>query len=252
MPLDLVVVMPVYNEAECIASVLRDWERELDALEIRFQIHVLNDGSSDATASMLAPFEDRAPFRVTHKANSGHGPTILAGYRQAVEAATWVFQCDSDDEMRPEHFALLWSKREGFDALFGSRFGREQSAARRFITLVSRLVVRLLFRRGVRDVNVPYRLLRAAVLEPILARVPDDTFAPNILISGALARARVRIYNVAVPHEGRKTGQVSILKWKLWRMALRAGWQTLRFLPYLPALATEISARVKETDAKDK
>lgn len=223
------VVMPVYNEAECIGAVVDEWHAQLVALDLNFEILVLNDGSKDNTAQVLERFEADAHVRVENKANSGHGPTILHGYRQAVERAPWVFQVDSDDEMKPGAFASLWHKREKYDALLGFRHNREQDAARRVLSLGSRAVVKLLFGRGVRDVNTPYRLLRSSILAPIIARIPPDTFAPNVIISGVLSRRRGRLYNHPVPHEGRKTGTASLVSSKLWKVAFRSLWQTARF-----------------------
>ena len=230
-PLELAVVMPVYNEEECIAGVVRDWLSMLEKTGVSARMIVLNDGSKDGTADALAAFAGDGRVEVINKANSGHGPTILVGYRRAVEIAPWVFQIDSDDELKPAAFPRLWSKRTRYDALFGSRYGRDQNIARGFISAVSRLTVRLFFKRGVRDVNVPYRLMRAYLLRQVIEQLPPDIFAPNVIISGALARGGARIYNMPVVHEGRKTGAVSIVKWKLWKAAFKSFRQTLCYRP---------------------
>ena len=245
-PLDLLVVMPVYNEAECIAGVLKSWLQCLDGLAIRYQILAINDGSKDATGQQLEQFVGDPRIQIINKQNAGHGPTILQGYRTAVGLASWVFQCDSDDEMRAEHFPRLWHRRNEFDAIFGIRAGRQQQADRKIISAVSRSLVRLLFGRGVVDVNTPYRLMRSSCLRQIVAQIPADTFAPNIIISGTFARAKLRILNEAVPHEGRRTGQVSIMKWKLWKAASRAFLQTLRCRPRLDRACSSDSDNTSE------
>jgi dolichol-phosphate mannosyltransferase len=239
--LDLALVMPVYNEEACIASVLQSWLEMLGGLDIRFRLFVLNDGSKDGTQQALKAFAGREGVEVVNKSNSGHGPTILFGYGKAVDEADWIFQCDSDDEMKPEHFPELWKRRDAYDALFGVRSGRQQSFGRKVISFCSRATVRLFFGRGIEDVNTPYRLIRAALLRPIIAQIPTDTFAPNVIISGTLARYRMRILNYPVPHEGRKTGTVSIMKWKLWRSAFRSFWQTIRCRPALEGGIRELS-----------
>ena len=75
--LDVAIVMPVYNEAECIADVVASWLRVLSAQSLRFVLIVLNDGSKDATAEVLHRFANDSRVRVIDKQNSGHGPTIL-------------------------------------------------------------------------------------------------------------------------------------------------------------------------------
>ena len=226
---ELIVVMPVYNEAECIQVVLDDWGAALSDLNINFEILALNDGSTDATAEVLSAYENNARVTVINKANSGHGPTILAGYRDAAARAQWVFQIDSDDEMKPQAFANFWKRREKYDAIFGVRIAREQDSARRFLSAGSRATIKFLYGRGVRDVNVPYRLMRARVLAPIVAAIPDETFAPNILISGVLGKKRRRVLNLPVLHENRKTGTGSLANSKVWKVAARALGETVRF-----------------------
>ncbi len=223
------LVMPVYNEEACIADVVFSWRDELSALNLDFALLILNDGSKDGTARALEVFQSDPRIRVVNKENEGHGPTILRGYRIAAREAVWVFQCDSDDEMKPAHFRKLWNKRFKYDALFGVRAHREQEAARRLLSAGSRLAVRLVFGRGVRDVNTPYRLLRSEALKPIVAAIPDDTFAPNILISGVFSKRRNRIYNTFVPHENRKTGTASLTSSKVWKVAWKSFRQTLSF-----------------------
>ncbi len=226
---ELALVMPVYNEQEIIAEVVQSWREELDRLGISFQMIVLNDGSTDGTQAQLETFVGDSRIQVIPKPNSGHGPTILAGYRQAVDLAPWVFQTDSDNEMRASHFGTLWQQREDYDGVFGVREGRTAGMGRTLITAASKVTVAIRYGRGVVDVNVPYRLMRSEVLRPIVERIPDDTFAPNVIISGQFARSGARIANVPVPYEGRKTGTVSIVRWKLWKAAMRSFWQTLTY-----------------------
>ena len=231
MKLDLAVVMPVYNEEACITEVILSWKAVLSQLRARYQLIVLNDGSKDRTAEKLASLAGDQHVLVINKPNSGHGPTILQGYHLAVERSEWVFQCDSDNEMRAKHFPALWASRDQYDALFGIRFHRVQAPARKLISSCSRLTVRILFGSGITDVNTPYRLIRSSILKQIIAQISHDTFAPNVIISGALARAGARIWNGPVPHEGRRTGSVSIVRWRLWKAAFKSFWQTLGCRP---------------------
>lgn len=228
--LELVVVMPVYNEEAIIEEVVRTWRDELVRLGIPFQLMVLNDGSRDHTADVLNKFRDDSNINIIHKANSGHGPTVLQGYRQAVDLAPWVFQTDSDNELLPEHFGPFWEKREDYDALFGIRVNRDQPLSRKMISAGSRTAVRMRFGfGGVDDVNVPYRLMRSSVLKPMLDKVPANTWAPNVLLAGGFRRAKARILNLPVPHVGRKTGVPSVANLKWVKVASKSLWQTLTY-----------------------
>jgi glycosyltransferase involved in cell wall biosynthesis len=225
---ELVVVMPVYNEEGCIRAVVDAWMRELSALRIDFRLLVLNDGSKDGTAAELAKLRDHPRLVVIDKPNSGHGPTILQGYREAVGWGEWVFQVDSDDELRPQDFADLWARRKFCDLGIGYRVNRRSPLSRRVITAGARLVVWGLFGSPIRDVNCPYRLFRAVRLRELLAHLPEDHLVPNVVLSGLAARKRLRIFQAPVSYQYRQTGVVSIRHWKLWKFAGRALLQTLR------------------------
>lgn len=228
MPYELAVVMPVYNEEACIVAVVTDWINILSSLKINFKIIVLNDGSTDNTARELMFFQPQLQVEIVNKTNSGHGPTILRGYHQAVDLATWVFQCDSDNEMEARHFPQLWQQREPYSGVFGIRSGRVQNLQRRLISVSSRFLIKRLFGNKVTDVNIPYRLIRAAVLKPIIQKIPPDTFAPNLIIAGALSKLDVPVLNIPIPIQLRQTGRVSIIKWRLWRAAILSFWQVVQ------------------------
>ena len=228
MKYDLTLVMPVYNEADCIRSVVDAWLERLATLSIKYRILVINDGSRDGTAQALDVYRGRSDATVLDKANSGHGPTILLGYRMAVDDSDWVFQCDSDDEISPADFSAFWSRRDEADALVGVRQNRGQPLARKIISAASRWTVRLLYRGGVADVNCPYRLMRATALAPLLGRLPEDTFAPNVILSGLFALRGLRLLNLPVAYRLRRTGTVSLAKFSLWKKAAKAFIQTAR------------------------
>jgi dolichol-phosphate mannosyltransferase len=89
-------------------------------------------------------------------------------------------------------------------------------------------MVFLLFGKGVKDVNVPYRLIKASLMKQIIEQIPADMFVPNIIISGALAKSHLPIYNHLIPCEGRKTGAPSLNNMmKLLKATLKSFWQTI-------------------------
>ena len=219
---DLTVIMPVYNEAECIEGVARSWLGMLKSQGMSFTLLLINDGSRDGTRERLDHLAREAEISVVHKQNEGHGPTILGGYRQASKDSEWVFQVDSDDEIRASCFPALWAARIGQDAVLGIRQGREQSLGRRILSGGSRGVVRLLCGPGIFDVNVPFRLMRCSVLEPVLTHIPATMFAPNVAISGLLLCGAARITSIPVLNHERKTGASSLVSWRLIGIAIKS------------------------------
>jgi len=227
----LIVVMPVYNEDAVIGTVMEDWLRVLDGLDVDYRLRVRNDGSRDETAARLAEIMHPA-LEVISTENRGHGPALMAEYPRAFAEAEWVFQTDSDGEMPAERFPTLWAVREGADLVIGVRQKREGPWSRRLITRGLRSLLRLLFGAGIRDGNCPYRLMRSDAFTPAMRLIPEHTFAPNVLLSGFALRSGLRICEMPVPYTPRRTGTVSIRRGRLVRAACVSAWQTLRFSPH--------------------
>ncbi len=226
---ELAVVMPVYNESSIIPTVVDDWCSTLDALGVDYQLHLYDDGSRDGTGAILAGLTGAYPrLRAHAQANMGHGPTIVKGYRENC-GAQWVFQVDSDNELSPADFPAMWRMRDTCDVILGSRHDRQSPAVRRVISLTARLVVKMLFGSDVPDANVPFRLMRASVLRPMLDKIPADTLTPNLFLSGLAGKPGVRLAVVPVSYTPRATGEVSIRHFKLLRFCLKAFRQTLAF-----------------------
>ena len=222
-------MIPSFNEAANIAKVIDDWSGVCDRLVIDYEIVVYDAQSTDGTIAIV---EEKMSHGPSHRLDLhirpglAHGPSVLAGYREST--AQWVFQMDSDDAFGTSAFELLWAHREDFDILLGYRVGRQSNWARRLVTGTSRLVVRSMFRSPVTDANTPYRLMRASTLRPLLALLPEDAIAPNVIISGLAGYARLRIFQTEVRDNGAPVGTAGLAKLKLWRVAIRSFVQVAR------------------------
>jgi glycosyltransferase involved in cell wall biosynthesis len=217
--------MPAFNEGDRIEAVLREWLRELDSLEIDYSFRIYDDGSTDETARIindLCPTHSRLDCR-THK-NKGHGPTVLLGYRDA--DCDWVFQTDSDGEVSATHFRDLWSRRQEYDLLLGYRVNRNSNLARKTLSWAARKAVSTLFSVQLRDVNVPFRLIRTTCLKQQLPFIPEGTLAPNVFLTGLIGRAGGRIYEHPVEHQGSGSSSISTLG--ILRFAIVSLWQAAR------------------------
>jgi glycosyltransferase involved in cell wall biosynthesis len=111
MSIKLAIVMPAYNEEECMADVVKIWS---DLLDTEFagentRLIVVNDGSRDNTGKILDEIQPQYPkLIVVHQPNGGHGNAVVHAYRKAVEiGAEYVFQTDSDDQFIPEDVKTL-------------------------------------------------------------------------------------------------------------------------------------------------
>jgi dolichol-phosphate mannosyltransferase len=226
---ELAVIIPVYDEEEIIGKVLDAWSGELNRLDINYAIHVYNDGSKDNSLRILNDYSASNKRIVVHdKENSGHGPTVLQGYNDHRDIE-WIFQIDSDDEIGPESFQFLWKKRESYDLLLGRRINRDSGTSRAILSLLARSLVWMLFGSRVQDVNSPFRLMRGERFKKLFSMIPEDAFAPNVIITGAASKKGLRILELPVKHRARKTGETSLNKMNLLKVALKSLFQTTKF-----------------------
>ena len=176
----LAVVIPVYNEQDCIVAVLEEWRAALTDLKISFVLLVIDDGSKDETPSRLRALA-WPELKVHRHTNRGHGQSCLVGYQIARDlGAEYVFQIDSDGQCDPASFSRIWSRREEAAAIYGRRRQRDDGAARKVISFVLRCLLKLSWHTRLNDANVPYRLYRTEIAARGAVRVPTTFDLANI------------------------------------------------------------------------
>ncbi len=225
----LAVIMPAYNQETTIERVIDEWVDALSGLGVPFQLYAYNDGSTDGTRALLDRLAGtHDALRIHHKANAGHGPTILQGYCE-IARVTWIFQVDSDDEVSAAHFEAFWRHRHAYDFVIANRRGRQASVSRKLLSWTARSLVHALYGGSVHDVNAPYRLLRVAAFKPCFSAIPARYFAPNLVITGYAALHDLKTLELDVPHRSRVTGDVTRSNWRIVKGSLLALWQTIVF-----------------------
>jgi len=232
MPKELIVIIPIYNEEQIIQKVIKDWVTTLRGLKIDFELRAYNDGSKDATLAKLQEVLVTYPeLTIIDKPNSGHGPTILKGYRDA--DASYVFQVDSDNEMKAKYFESLWNERANYDLIIGRReFNFKVPIPRKVVSFMAKMIVNLFYGQGISDVNVPYRLMKTDKFSTIYKTIPITTFAPNVIISGMAVRKKLKIKCFFISTDFRATGIVSIQRMKLLKVVVISFIETISFAIY--------------------
>ena len=214
MARELIVVIPVFNEEQCVESVLRDWTATLDRSGIDYGVLVLNDGSTDRTLDAIQKHSaEHGASRVevvTH-ANRGHGQTCLAGYRIACQRGIpWVFQIDADGQCDPAYFPAVWAKRADYDVVYGHRATRRDGWKRILASTLVRLVVRVSSGIDCTDANVPYRLMRTEKLPSLVESIPPNFDLANIALAVQIKRAGWRECAIPIVFRARTGGEPSV------------------------------------------
>ena len=119
----LSLVMPARNEEGCITTTLERFTQVLGESGIPFEIIVVDDGSTDATADRLRALSARHPeiVPVTNHGRHGFGMAIRRGIDEITGDAVAIVMADGSDS--PEDVQKYYHKLlEGYDCVFGSRF----------------------------------------------------------------------------------------------------------------------------------
>lgn len=210
----LYIIIPAYNEEENIKAVIEEWypivERYNGNGESRLVI--IDDGSKDKTFSIMQEYARTRPlFHPITKVNSGHGATVLFGYRFAIqEKADYIFQTDSDGQTLPEEFHPFWKLRKQYDMVIGYRNKREDGISRIFVTKTLKLVLKLCFSVTVTDANTPFRLMKTTTLAENIGLVPPDFNLSNVIISVIYVKKKLGIKFIPITFRPRQGGVNSI------------------------------------------
>ncbi len=226
---DLAVVIPTFNEVKNIQNVINDWKDILEKNKIHYQIIIINDGSRDGSAELLGQLsKEDDHLTVIHQLNIGHGPTLLKGYQHALHLkAQWVFQVDSDDEIKAKEFPRLWLARESADFILGERQGK-RIFLRKWISLLSQRWGAFLFQeKRIKDPNSPFRLFRGSSLAKVIRLIPLNSFAPNIMLTYLFCFFGARVKRFEVSYDQRHHSEFKLKNLKIFKAAILSFWQLL-------------------------
>jgi dolichol-phosphate mannosyltransferase len=178
------IVIPAHNEEAGIAACVRAVDAALEKLPNETALIVVDDGSRDGTADVLAEIAVAHPRLavVRHRVNRGYGAGLRTGTEAAAERGLeWVLFMDSDLTNDPRYlvdFARLMG--EDFDVIKASRYipggGVDGVPAwREWLSVMGNWVARLLFRVPVRDCTNGFRAVRTSLLNAI--QLQENGFA---------------------------------------------------------------------------
>lgn len=219
------IVVPVYNEERTVGPVLDALER----LDLDCEIIVVNDGSTDGTAAVLAGREG-GRIRVESKPNGGKGTALRRGFEVAIGDVVVVQ--DSDLELDPALIPDLVApiERGEADVVYGSRFllpvaglSFERRAANWFLTTLTNTIYGV----SLTDMETAHKAIRVELLRdiPLVA----TKFDIEVELTAKLARRGARFHEIASPYtpRGKDDGKKisfsdglhaiqQILRWSRW------------------------------------
>lgn len=207
----LSIVIPIYNEEETIVQILKKIAVVELLADVKKEIIIVNDCSSDNTEEVLLnytrqyPMENIKYFKQTK--NMGKGAALRKGFELA--DGEFVIIQDADNEYDPAEYNILLNPmlNNFADVVYGSRFmgGKPHrilffwhSVGNKFLTTLLNMVTNL----NLSDMETCYKLFRSDLLKDICLIENRFGFEPEI--TAKIARIpNVRIYEVGISYYGR-------------------------------------------------
>jgi len=205
------VFFPCYNDSNTIGDLVVEAERQLQQLTDDYEIIVVNDGSTDASADVLRGLAGRIPRLtvITHERNRGYGGALRSGFTAATKELVFYTDGDGQYDVR-ELPVLLMLLTDDTDFVNGIKMTRQDPAYRVHAGNIHQFCMRWLFWLPIHDVDCDYRLIRRRVLEGVQLRSNSGSICVELVKHAQRAGAGFR--EVSVHHYARKWGQSQFFK----------------------------------------
>jgi dolichol-phosphate mannosyltransferase len=212
----LSVVIPARNEEGCIADTLQSTAAALRREGIRYELIVVDDGSTDATYAIATALPDDGIKVVKNTGEHGFGLAIRFGLDRASGDAIAIMMADASDS--PEDLVRYYRViEEGYDCAFGSRFTSgsrviDYPSHKLLMNRMANFFIRVLFGLRFNDITNAFKCYRKDVVEGL-----QPLIAPHFNLTVEMPlKAIVRGYSfkvIPISWTNRKEG-VSKLKIK--------------------------------------
>jgi phenylacetate-CoA ligase len=225
MKYDVSVVAPCFNEEKNIPELVQRLQNVFEKKSIKGQIVLVNDGSSDSTATVIDELSKLSPnvVGVHHETNKG----IEAGWKSGVNRAEGSFVCliDADMQNLPEDVWRMYREitQSNVDMVQGYRstIGRQRDS-RYYFSVGLIVLINMMFKTGLRDPKSGFVIARKDTMQDILRHRLYYKYFQTFISISALSKGYT-VKEIETLFENRLAGK-SFMSNLPWVLMLRAMW----------------------------
>jgi len=214
-PLQVSVVIPVYNEEPGLPALFARLYAALDALKIRYEVIFINDGSADKSAALLREQFQKRPDQtrvILFNGNYGQHMAIVAGFEHS--RGQRVVTLDADLQNPPEEIGKLLAEMDkGHDYVGSIRKQRRDSAWRHWASKAMNRLRERLTHIKMTDQGCMLRAYDRDIIDAINQSREVSTYIPALAYSFSQNPTEVE-----VEHEERSAGESKYSLYKLIRL----------------------------------
>ena len=195
------VVIPLKNEEKNISVLLEELEPVMNKIG-SWELICIDDGSTDATRSVLKQLSEIKPYLkpLFFNKNYGQSSAFDAGFRAA--RGEFVITLDGDGQNDPADIPSLVEAIQGNDLVCGIRLHRKDTWGKRITSRAANWLRNRLCEDGVQDTGCSLKIYRAQCLKKIKMYTGMHRFLPALFkIEG------FRIHQLPVNHRERLRGK---------------------------------------------
>ena len=196
MEKSLTILVPVYNEEDCILPLALVMNRFLDEASIAVRVLFINDGSRDNSAKLIEMVcsQDARYSFISLEQNSGLSTALKAGIDNS--NSQFIGYIDADLQTSPSDFPKLIEFMNGYDLVTGYRKTRKDTVVKTFSSLIANSFRQWLLEDEIIDTGCPLKIIRTDIAKQMPFFKGMHRFIPDmvILLGGKVKQVPIQHY----------------------------------------------------------
>jgi glycosyltransferase involved in cell wall biosynthesis len=205
----LTIVVPVYNEAECLLSFAS--EAVQYCKERGWKIIFINDGSQDNSKQILDEIEVSSNVQILHhKVNRGYGGALKSGIRQVDTPFLVTMDGDGQHSLDDVEKIFQYALEMDADMVVGRRDNKYSSSAYRALgKIIIRAFTKILMPLPITDLNSGFKIYRTELAQRYITVCPDSMAFSDVITLVFLSERNL-VLEHPIHISPRKVGQSTI------------------------------------------